>query len=313
MANCCMLEILYSQNDMFIFCLVFVIIYLKGKGGFVMSIGKNIAKYRKLLGYTQEELGAKLGVTNQSVSKWESEVSMPDVMLLPEIAKVLCISLENIYGIKSKIDKVSISADEFPVFCQRKLHELFYHNAGIKFTHIDSDDASQFDFQTEKIKNGCRIGCFSNEQGAVIMTDTFSFIDSDYKASGSEKVIKNRDNEYTLMYLTDINLRKVLFFQYKTAFERSKAENTEFSIEEIMNGCNLNESEANLALRNLKEININEIYIDQQTKTERYVFKMANAIYAIAIYKLAGMLSEDDPVWVLIRDTSMINDYAFGL
>ncbi len=40
-----------------------------------MSIGKNIAKYRKALGLTQEELGVKLGVTNQAVSKWEVDVS----------------------------------------------------------------------------------------------------------------------------------------------------------------------------------------------------------------------------------------------
>ena len=37
-----------------------------------MSIGKNIAKFRKQLNLTQEELGEKLGVTNQAVSKWES-------------------------------------------------------------------------------------------------------------------------------------------------------------------------------------------------------------------------------------------------
>ena len=34
-----------------------------------MSIGKNISKYRKAKGLTQEELGAKLGVTNQAVSQ----------------------------------------------------------------------------------------------------------------------------------------------------------------------------------------------------------------------------------------------------
>ena len=70
-----------------------------------MSIGKNIAKYRKANGLTQEELGAKIGVTNQSVSKWESEVSMPDVMLLPEIANALNITLENLYGIEKAPEK----------------------------------------------------------------------------------------------------------------------------------------------------------------------------------------------------------------
>lgn len=67
-----------------------------------MSIGKNIAKYRKAKGLTQEELGAKLGVTNQAVSKWESEVSLPDVMLLPEITKVLGITLDDLYANKKQ-------------------------------------------------------------------------------------------------------------------------------------------------------------------------------------------------------------------
>ena len=35
-----------------------------------MSMGKNIAYLRKSKGYTQEELGQKIGVTNQAVSKW---------------------------------------------------------------------------------------------------------------------------------------------------------------------------------------------------------------------------------------------------
>lgn len=63
-----------------------------------MSIGKNIAKYRKALGLTQEALGVKLGVTNQAVSKWEMEVSMPNIMLLPEIVTALGVSFEDIYG-----------------------------------------------------------------------------------------------------------------------------------------------------------------------------------------------------------------------
>lgn len=67
-----------------------------------MSIAENIAKYRKAMGFTQEQLGEMLGVTNQAVSKWESAVSMPDVMLLPKIADALGITLEELYGIKKR-------------------------------------------------------------------------------------------------------------------------------------------------------------------------------------------------------------------
>ena len=40
-----------------------------------MCIGENIARLRKEKGWTQAELGEKLGVSNQAVSKWESGIS----------------------------------------------------------------------------------------------------------------------------------------------------------------------------------------------------------------------------------------------
>ena len=275
-----------------------------------MSIGKNIAKYRKANGLTQEELGAKIGVTNQSVSKWESEVSMPDVMLLPEIANALNITLENLYGIEKAPEKTSCSADDFPSFCHKKLIELFYHNTKMRFTHIGSSDKEQLDFQIQKLMEGCRVGCISNTHGAIVTTQDFSFIDSSYKAEGSENAIKCRADDYTLMYLTDKNLRKVFYYQYKTAFEKSKVSNTEFTFDEIMEGCNLTEDETAAALKLLREARINEVYTDTATKTKKYIFLISNALYAHAIYKLAELLSED-ACWAVIRDTSMISDYAF--
>ena len=275
-----------------------------------MSIGKNIAKYRKSKGLTQEELGAKLGVTNQAVSKWESEVSMPDVMLLPEITNALNITLDDLYGIVKEPEKVSVSADDFPSFCHQKLIELFYYNTKMRFTHIGSSDKEQLEFQIKKLMEGCRIGCLSNTQGAIVTTEDFSFIDSTYKVANSENVIKGRTDDYTLMYLTDKNFRKVFYYQYKTAFEKSKVNNTEFTFEEIMNGCNLTEDETAAALRLLKDTRINEVYTDTATKTKKYVFLISNALYAHAIYKLADLLSEDD-CWTVVRDTSMISDYAF--
>ena len=275
-----------------------------------MSIGKNIAKYRKAKGLTQEELGAKLGVTNQAISKWESEVSMPDVVLLPEIANALNITLDDLYGIAKEPEKISCSADDFPAFCHQKLIELFYYNTKMRFTHIGSSDKEQLEFQIKKLMDGCRIGCLSNTQGAIVTTEDFSFIDNTYKAVNSENVIKSQADDYTLMYLTDKNFRKVFYYQYKTAFERSKENNTEFTFDEIMTGCNLTEDETAAALRLLKDTRVNEVYTDTATKTKKYVFLISNALYAHAIYKLAELLSED-ACWTVVRDTSMISDYAF--
>ena len=58
-----------------------------------MYINQNIAYYRKLCGYTQEQLAEQLGVTGQSVSKWENAISNPDISVLPDLAKALNIPL----------------------------------------------------------------------------------------------------------------------------------------------------------------------------------------------------------------------------
>ena len=67
-----------------------------------MSIGENIARFRKEKGLTQAELGDMLGVSNQAVSKWELGMTMPDVTLLPQISKVLGVTLTDLYGISDK-------------------------------------------------------------------------------------------------------------------------------------------------------------------------------------------------------------------
>lgn len=53
------------------------------------TIGSRIAQARKALGYTQEEFSQMLDVTAQAVSKWENDVSCPDIQLLPKIADIL--------------------------------------------------------------------------------------------------------------------------------------------------------------------------------------------------------------------------------
>ena len=53
------------------------------------TLGHRISVLRKEKGFTQEELAVKLGVSAQAVSKWENDVSCPDIMLIPSLAKIL--------------------------------------------------------------------------------------------------------------------------------------------------------------------------------------------------------------------------------
>lgn len=60
--------------------------------------GQRIAALRKDRGMTQEALAQKLGVTNQAVSKWESDQCCPDIMQLPTLADIFEISLDALFG-----------------------------------------------------------------------------------------------------------------------------------------------------------------------------------------------------------------------
>lgn len=74
-----------------------------------MSMGKRIMTLRKAAGMTQEQLSSLLGVTPQAVSKWENDISCPDVTMLPHIAEVFGTSTDSLLG-REDIDAEAVRA-----------------------------------------------------------------------------------------------------------------------------------------------------------------------------------------------------------
>ena len=71
-------------------------------------IGKQIKRYRKDKGITQEQLGQLVGVTTQAVSKWECG-GTPDAELLPKLSQVLCVSIDALFGLEEKSSIASLA------------------------------------------------------------------------------------------------------------------------------------------------------------------------------------------------------------
>ena len=74
-----------------------------------MNIGNVIKKYRKELGYTQEEMANRLGVTTPSVNKWENGNSNPDIELLAPIARLLHISLDTLLSFCETLTDIEVT------------------------------------------------------------------------------------------------------------------------------------------------------------------------------------------------------------
>ena len=63
-----------------------------------MTLGQRIAQHRKALGISQEELGARLGVSRQAVSKWETSAATPDMENLLALSRVLGVPVSVLTG-----------------------------------------------------------------------------------------------------------------------------------------------------------------------------------------------------------------------
>lgn len=62
------------------------------------TIGDRIKFHRKRLGMTQEQLAERMGVSAQAVSKWENNLSCPDISVLPELAEIFGITVDELLG-----------------------------------------------------------------------------------------------------------------------------------------------------------------------------------------------------------------------
>ena len=76
------------------------------------TLGKRISEQRKKLSLTQEELAEKLGVSAQAVSKWENDVSCPDILLLPEIAKLFGVTVDALLSGKAEPEIIYVPEEE---------------------------------------------------------------------------------------------------------------------------------------------------------------------------------------------------------
>ena len=66
-----------------------------------MTMGEKIASLRKVAGMTQRQLADRMGVTDKAVSKWERNLSCPDIESIPLLAEIFGISADELINTKA--------------------------------------------------------------------------------------------------------------------------------------------------------------------------------------------------------------------
>ena len=114
-----------------------------------------ICFYRKRQGLTQAALAAKLGVTNQSVSKWETAQCYPDISLIPQLAEIFDISIDELFGKEPKQAIINYDlCTEFPWADDETLRVVFAR--GRKMLQ-QNNDINEF---INSLNKFLRISCF---------------------------------------------------------------------------------------------------------------------------------------------------------
>ena len=271
-----------------------------------MGLGKTILEFRKKKGLTQEELGTRLGVTNQAVSKWENETSLPDVMLLPELADALGVTLNALYGIEEeKIEKVR--ADDFPRAAREALRKYFVEQAGARMPG-----------GTKLGEHINLLGCVSDTSGTVFLSRDFSFIENTFGMPGSEAVFERAELIPILKKLTDRNALKVFAYMYRTTFERKAADPGQeswewactYTVPAVAADCGLDEDEVLEAMEKLDSLHLIDSKWFHDGVTD-YYFSKDYAQFVLLLFRVLDLLFTDSRTYALWRDKSKISDYLF--
>ena len=82
------------------------------------TFGATISALRKEKGMTQLELARQMGVTDKAVSKWERNLSFPDVASLPKLAEVLGTSVDDLLEVKTAAQEEESAGPKVPALVE---------------------------------------------------------------------------------------------------------------------------------------------------------------------------------------------------
>ncbi|MBQ2468952.1 MAG: helix-turn-helix domain-containing protein [Clostridia bacterium] len=138
----------------------------------MIKINEQISQLRRQAGMTQEELASKLGVTNQAVSKWESAQCCPDIALLPDIARLFGLTVDELLTGASAEKPVAVD-----------LPDVLKDDGVIRVLQFRGRELIRWDNREENgEKNSIKLA-FPNRAGDEVNIEIYGNVESDGDAN----------------------------------------------------------------------------------------------------------------------------------
>ena len=203
------------------------------------TLGRRIARLRLARTATQERLAKELNVSPQAVSKWENDINYPDISLLPDLARFLGVSVdellsgasastqetaaqENAAAQESAAEVVSVAADEPAEIVEEPNEQenqgITTQSSGFSFGKLFGKSmvkAEKNDEADGSKKKGVRLGNGSAKHGlhVYVVSDDGDVVDmcvplglAKFVLNSGIRVSGNYLNQETQEQLSNINL-----------------------------------------------------------------------------------------------------------
>lgn len=123
-----------------------------------MTLGRMIAQLRKEKGLTQLELAQLMGVTDKAVSKWERDLSYPDIATLPHLANVLGVSIDELLRCipKPAVDDEAVADDKVTKYVALALQSI---GMAMGIAVAVSSILGSTDYQSSSVLLGIGLAC----------------------------------------------------------------------------------------------------------------------------------------------------------
>ncbi len=177
-----------------------------------------ISKLRKEAGLTQEQLANMIGVSAQTVSKWETGTTMPDIMLLPIIADVFNTDIDSLFGRVNKSNQKNVSQDNIHEEMYNSFFEILQKVWDISESEEEAKKTALENCEYIKNHTDTQTMILSNREGNGVFADCNIALTLN-KSKNELSSLFNDDTAWTVLKrFSDGNTREV----YRFIIENSK-------------------------------------------------------------------------------------------
>lgn len=175
----------------------------------VYGFGKRIMAYRKAAGLTQEELAERLHITPQAVSKWENEVSFPEITMLPRLAEALGTSIEMLFGREVR-ENGGESEAAFPEFLgpDLKLVHIYQNVACYSEKEVERIEGTVVTFADGSQANLAELKIVNQGSGEI----RFSFGGEKYYQEDMDQSLTEKEEFFDGIHSLEISVTNAQYF-----------------------------------------------------------------------------------------------------